>query len=172
MANGVAPWSQRELAFGRPTEEMPVLLERLLGTSNRLTGLLRGVPPERIQLRVSGKWSVLEHLGHLLVMQERMRVRVEDWRCLSERLTPIDLSDQGPYVESTRYRALGDVLEEFRLNRNDLVRHIAALPAAALRHYALHPCLERRMRPMDMCLFLAEHDDHHLATIRGLVQAD
>lgn len=150
---------------------MPVLLERLLGTPNRLLGLLRDVPPERVMLRLQGKWSVLEHIGHLLLMQERMRVRVEDWQSLSERLTPIDLADQGPYLEATRKREPGDVLEEFRLTRKEFVRSVQDLPPPVLGHFALHPCLERRMRPTDMCLYLAEHDDHHLATIRRIVQA-
>lgn len=171
MLNGPLPWSQRELAFGRPAEELPVLLERLWGTPNRLVGLLREVPPERMQLRVHGKWSVLEHIGHLLVMQERMRVRVEDWSLYRDRLTAIDLSDQGPYVEATRHRDLGDVIEEFRLARNAFVRGVEQLPAKALHHFALHPCMGRSLRPMDMCLFLAEHDDHHLATVRRIVQA-
>ena len=171
VSHVLQPWASRELPFGRPAEEMPVLLERLLGTPNRLFGLLRDVPPERVQLRLQGKWSVLEHIGHLLVMQDRMRVRVEDWQRLSERLTPIDLADQAPYVEATRQRDLGDVLEEFRLTRNAFVRAVSQLPRPVLGHFALHPCLERRMRPMDMCLYLAEHDDHHLATVRRIVQA-
>jgi hypothetical protein len=39
-------------------------------------------------------------------------------------------------------------------------------------HYALLPCRHLRMRPIDMFLFLAEHDDHHLATMRRLIKAE
>jgi len=34
--------------------------------------------------------------------------------------------------------------------------------------YALHPRLKTPMRTMDLFLFVAEHDDHHLAQISKL----
>jgi hypothetical protein len=33
---------------------------------------------------------------------------------------------------------------------------------------ALHPRLKTPMRTMDLFLFVAEHDDHHLATISSI----
>ena len=33
---------------------------------------------------------------------------------------------------------------------------------------ALHPRLEQPMRTMDLFLFVAEHDDHHLARITAI----
>jgi hypothetical protein len=39
----------------------------------------------------------------------------------------------------------------------------------ALRHMAQHPCRQVTMRPVDMATFLAEHDDHHLVRMRGIL---
>jgi hypothetical protein len=35
---------------------------------------------------------------------------------------------------------------------------------------ALHPRLKRPMRLVDLCFFVAEHDDHHLATVTRLAR--
>jgi hypothetical protein len=35
---------------------------------------------------------------------------------------------------------------------------------------SLHPRLEQPMRVIDHALFVAEHDDHHLATITSLLR--
>jgi hypothetical protein len=168
----VLPWSQRKLEFNRAVDELPLLTERMLGTPDRIHSLVRGIPAERLQLRIQGKWSVLEHIGHLMVLDERMQVRIEDWLSLSGRLSPIDLEDQQRFLDGQRHRELGDVLLEHRLRREALVNGVVNLPAAVHHHYALHPCRHLRMRPIDMFLFLAEHDDHHLATMRRLIGAE
>ena len=62
-----------------------------------------------------------------------------------------------------------ELLEEFRLRRTSLVRSLMDLDPEALRHSAQHPCRGMHMRPVDMAIYLAEHDDHHLALIRGLL---
>jgi len=36
--------------------------------------------------------------------------------------------------------------------------------------YALHPRLKTPMRTMDLFLFVAEHDDHHLAKISEIIK--
>jgi hypothetical protein len=172
MMSEVSPWSERKLDFNRPVGELPLLAERMLGTTDRIQALVRNLAPERLQLRIQGKWSVLEHIGHLMVLDERMQVRVEDWLSLSGRLSPIDLSDQLVLLDGQRRRELGDVLTELRIRREALVNGVMNLPSAVHSHYALLPCRHLRMRPIDMFLFLAEHDDHHLATMRRLIKAD
>lgn len=172
MITEVRPWSERKLEFNRPLGELPLLAERMLGTPDRILAMVRNVPPERLQLRVLGKWSVLEHIGHLVVLDERMQVRIEDWLRLSGSLSPIDLKDQQDILDGQRRRELGDVLTEHRIRREALVKGVVHLPDAVHGHYALHPCRHLRMRPIDMFLFLSEHDDHHLATMRRLIKAE
>jgi hypothetical protein len=172
MIGEVTPWSERKMEFNRPVGELPLLAERMLGTSDRILAMVRNVPPERLELRIQGKWSVLEHIGHLVVLDERMQVRIEDWLSLSGRLSPIDLANQQVFLDGQRLRELGDVLTEHRILREALVKGVMNLPLAVHSHYALHPCRHLRMRPIDMFQFLAEHDDHHLATMRRLVRAE
>jgi hypothetical protein len=166
----LTPWQERQLPFGRGVDELPVLLERLLGTAARLSDLTSHEPLERLSLRRQGSWSVLEHIGHLTHLQDRFDERVDDFEAQRPCLCSIDLKDQDSILSGYTARALGDVLEEFRLKRAYFVERVQALDPGALRHSAQHPCRGQRMTLVDMVLYLAEHDDHHLVVIRRLLQ--
>jgi hypothetical protein len=165
----VVPWNERTLPFGRSTEELPLLAERLLGTPARLWQLTAQADREQLSLRRSGTWSVMEHIGHMLLLDDHMEQRLDDFSAKRPQLSTIDLSGQNAQLEGHRRRELGDLLEEFRLRRTGLVQGLLALDPEALRHSAQHPCRSMNMRPVDMATFLAEHDDHHLALVRGLL---
>jgi hypothetical protein len=165
----VTPWEKRRLSFGKGMDELPVLLERVLGTAARLMDLTAHEPLERLSLRRQGSWSVLEHIGHLIYLQDRMDERVDDFAAQRSCLCRIELGDQERVLSGYTSRALGDVLEEFRLKRVYFVERIQGLDPGALRHAAQHPCQSERMTVADMVLYLAEHDDHHLVLMRKLL---
>jgi len=60
------------------------------------------------------------------------------------------------------------LLERFRLLRGSLIFRLEALRPEDFALTALHPRLQKPMRMIDMCLFMAEHDDFHLTTIREM----
>lgn len=165
----VLPWSERKLPFGKSLDELPLLLERMIGTPARLWQLARAVPRERLTLSRSGSWSAMEHMVHLTFLDERMDDRVEDFMARRATLCRIDMGAQEGVMARNRGRDPGDLLEEFRLGRNALVERIRSMDPGALRHCAQHPCMGRLLRPVDMAMYLAEHDDHHLALMRGLL---
>ncbi len=164
------PWSQRTIEYGRSLDELPVLLERVQGTVSRVTSILAAPPVEKLHLQVQGKWSAMEHVGHLITLQDRFEGRVEDFENRRTSLCDISLHDQGSVLQGHRLRALGDVLEEFRLKRMAFARRVSMFQRGALEHVAFHPCQNKRMRPVDMLLWVAEHDDHHLASMRSILQ--
>ncbi|MBL7985827.1 MAG: DinB family protein [Flavobacteriales bacterium] len=164
------PWSKRTFDYGRSMDELPVLLERVQGTSARLSTLLARQPRENLHLRVHGKWSAMEHIGHLITLQDRFEPRVDDFEQRRPKLCDINLKDQDPIIQGHRLRSLGDVLEEFRIKRLAFANRIERLRQQSLEHIAYHPCQDRTMRPVDMLLWIAEHDDHHLASVRAILK--
>lgn len=162
-------WSKRTLEYGRSMDEFPVLLERVQGTSARISALLVNQPMENLHLQVQGRWSAMEHIGHLITLQDRFEGRVEDFAHRRSGLREVNLADQGPIIQGHRLRSVGDVLEEFRLKRQAFVDRILRLEQSSLEHVAYHPCQNKPMRPVDMLLWIAEHDDHHLASVRGIL---
>ncbi|HEY7028811.1 MAG TPA: DinB family protein [Gemmatimonadales bacterium] len=68
-------------------------------------------------------------------------------------------------------RPLREILSEFRTARADLVTQFEGADQADWVRSALHPRLKTPMRLLDLAFFVAEHDDHHLATISELLRS-
>jgi hypothetical protein len=73
-------------------------------------------------------------------------------------------------LDLQRNRDLGDLLEEFRIRRNYLMHRVMNMDPGAIRHRSMHPCRRMAMTVVDMVMYLAEHDDHHLAQMRSILR--
>lgn len=162
------PWVDRHMPLGLPIDQLPFLLERLHGTPERLRELFRDQPPHKLRTRAVDAWSMFDHAAHLLLVQERFHMRIEEYRALCERLSPIGFEDAENRLRGHASRDTGDMLEEFRLERMAFIAEVRSLPKGILPHRAEHPCRGPGMRITDALYWLAEHDDHHLACIRAL----
>ncbi len=58
------------------------------------------------------------------------------------------------------------LIKEFDKERENFIKHLLLLDELTSQFISLHPRLKAFMRPVDMAYFTAEHDDHHLASIR------
>lgn len=54
-------------------------------------------------------------------------------------------------------------------SRMHFIKKLEELDDPTLFFKALHPRLQIMMRPVDIAFFTAGHDDHHLASIRGIL---
>jgi uncharacterized damage-inducible protein DinB len=166
-----AAWLERDFAFGLPLTLFPGVLERLRGTPARLEDRLAEVGPARLAARAGATWSILEHVGHLVQVEELHVGRLDDFGAGAPRLRAA-AHDPGR-VPAARFndRAVRELLAEFREARRRHVRRLEALDAAGIGRTARHPRLERDVNVLDMMVFAAEHDDHHLARITALLAA-
>ena len=57
------------------------------------------------------------------------------------------------------------LLHRFRMLRYETVELLTEIGEELVFKSALHPRLRTPMRTLDLFLFVAEHDDHHLAAI-------
>jgi uncharacterized damage-inducible protein DinB len=170
--NEVTLWFERKFDFPIPAELFPNLCARLRGTPPRLEDALRGRSHEVLTDKVSGKWSAQEHAGHLLDLEPLWLARTGDYLGTSDQLTPADLSNRKTHEANHNARPLEEILTEFRAARERLLKYVTELQPAAFTRAIPHPRLKAPMRLMDHLYFVAEHDDHHLAQIWQLVEAD
>ena len=161
-------WFEREFDFSLPVGVFPCVVERLRGTPARLEELVRSLPPRVLTARRGNSWSIQEHVGHLIDLDELHEGRLEDYARRLDTLRPADLTNRKTYEAGHNSAALEDLLARFRAARESFVRRLEALSEAEVAASALHPRLGKQMRVIDMALFVAEHDDHHLATITEL----
>jgi len=161
-------WVERQFDFNLPVGVFPCVLERLRGTPARLEELARSLPPEVLTVRREGRWSVQEHVGHLYDLDELHEGRLEDYARGLEVLRAADMSNRKTEEAGHNSARLEDLLALFRSARAGFVRRLESLTEDEVKASALHPRLGRQMRVIDMALFVAEHDDHHLASISEL----
>jgi hypothetical protein len=63
-----------------------------------------------------------------------------------------------------------DLLREFRRAREGLANRLDRWDKSDVSRTAIHPRLKQPMRVIDMVLFVAEHDDHHLTRMTELAR--
>lgn len=158
-------WFEREFKLGTPVAAQPKLLERLRGTPARLEEGVSGLPQEVLAQRSGDSWSIAEHAGHLSDLEPLWLGRVDDITDGRSHLRSADLENKATWAANHNARPLDEILSEFRERRGRLIRRLEELGERDLRATALHPRLDQPMTIVDLCFFVAEHDDHHLATI-------
>ena len=159
------PWLERVFPFDLPVSMFPNVLERLRGTPARLEDRLRDVPPARLVAHVGKAWSVQETTGHLVLVEQLWEGRLEDFLAGAAILRAAAY-DAGR-VPAARFdeRPIAEILQAFRDARARHVRRLEGLTGAEVQRTAMHPRLNRSVNVLDMMVFAAEHDDHHLAGI-------
>ncbi len=161
----VPAWFERKFDFSFPVDLYRNVCVRLLGTPARLEELLSGLSHDILTRKQAEKWSIQEHAGHLADMEPLWMARVNDFLTAGETLTVADLSNRRTHEANHNRRELKKILSEFRAARFELLEHLKQLEAAKFAQTLIHPRLQQPMRLADHLYFVAEHDDHHLATI-------
>ncbi len=158
-------WFERKFEFTFPVAQYPNLVMRLRGTPARLEELVRDVPRDRLLKKSGEKWSAQEHAGHLLDLEALWLARVEDFLRGGDTLTVADLTNRRTHEANHNSPSVMEIAAKFRAAREQLLQRIGTLSGEVFSRSMLHPRLKQPMRLVDHLFFVAEHDDHHLATI-------
>jgi uncharacterized damage-inducible protein DinB len=161
-------WFDRKFELGLGAEAASELLARLRSTPERLVDAVRGLPPEVLTRQFDGKWSIQENAGHLLDLESLWDKRLDDYDSGALELHPADLENRKTHEAAHNDRAISGILSDFSAVRLRIVERLARMTPADLARTALHPRLRQPMSVVDLCYFVAEHDDHHLHTIDEL----
>ena len=159
------PWIERTFDFDFPVEEYRGILRRITAMPERLERATAGLTREQLTARPGDKWSIQQHAGHLFDLEALWFARLEDLLRGRPSLTAADMTNTATEHADHNSSQLDDILDDFYLARTALVQHVATLEPRDFARAARHPRLHTRMRLVDCLLFVAEHDDHHLALI-------
>ena len=164
-------WFDRKFAFKPPPELFPVIVERLRGTTARAEEKAKTVPAEMITRRLGDSWSIQENIGHLLDVEELWEGRIDDFLSGEKELRPADLSNRSTHQADHNSQSLDTLVSSFRARRSSWVARLDDMTDEQVIVEALHPRLGQPMRVIDLCFFVAEHDDHHLARMSEIWRA-
>ena len=158
-------WFDRKFNFSTEQNIFPSIIERLVGTPARLEEKLRSISPDILNVKSDNSWSIKENIGHLIDLEPLWQGRFKDIMNGEKELRPTDLANRKTDLANHNARSLEELLGSFRQVRMQTVSLIENIGEQIIFSYALHPRLKTPMRTMDHFLFVAEHDDHHLARI-------
>lgn len=163
------PWFQRTFDFNFPIGIFPVIFSRLEGTIFRLHSIVLNADDEQSSHNPDG-WSVKEHIGHLYDLEELWWKRLNDFRQNKAALTAADLNNTKTKEARHNEKTLEQLLQQFTIERQKMLETAYYLDEEMLGRTSVHPRLNQPMRLIDALYFVAEHDDHHVATISGLLR--
>lgn len=163
-------WFERRFELGLPVEAFPEILERIRGTPLRVEERVSRTRAVLLTRRIGGRWSVQEHVGHLVDLEALWAGRLDDFEARATTLRPADTENRATWEADHNARTIDELLDEFRTRRGELVTRVEAKSDDELNRISLHPRLEQPMTVVDLLFFVAEHDDHHLASMTRLSQ--
>lgn len=161
-------WFEREFNFDFPVTVFPSIIERLRGTPARLEEMISSLSPHMLTTQIDNGWSIQENVGHLLDLESLHEGRLDDFLAYEKVLRSADLQNRKTKEANHNGSQIKSLLNSFRSARLNFVKRLEELDDNTISRTAIHPRLNKPMRVIDMALFTAEHDDHHLATITGL----
>jgi hypothetical protein len=163
-------WTDRKFNHDLPEGWLPNVLERLRGTEARIHALIDALSDSQLSFKPEGQWSIKEHIGHLIDLEELHEGRIDDFITGKETLRPADMTNKKTERADHNQKSIQQLIRDFRIKRSEFISRLEKLDDKTQRARAMHPRLQMIMKPVDMAFFTAEHDDHHLATIREIVR--
>ncbi len=167
----VGKWFERKFAFDVPLQLFPEMVERLRGTPVRIEEKTKDLSLEALTRRDNGTWSIQENVGHLLDLESLHTTRLQEFIRGAKVLSAADLKNQRTDTANFNTQSLDSITKAFRTERSHFVTIVEQLNEDVIARTALHPRLQTMMNVLDLCYFMAEHDDHHLARINELLHS-
>jgi uncharacterized damage-inducible protein DinB len=161
-------WLERRFGYEPPAGEFPMIVERLRGACARVEEKALRISEARRLYKSGDAWSIQEHLGHLVDLEPLWFRRTEELLAGARELSAADMSNRVTNQRDHNAKAVAAIVAEFRVARGRWVDRLDAVADADVVRTSLHPRLKRPMRLIDLCFFVAEHDDHHLAIVTRL----
>ena len=164
-------WFERRFDFSFKQNIFPAIIERLNGTSIRLKIKIEQTRSELLEIKPDQKWSIKENIGHLIDLEPIWQKRLDDILGNKEYLSAADLDNKKTDFALHNNTDINDLLKQFQEIRHITLNRLYELEERDVYKAALHPRLKKPMRTMDLFLFVAEHDDYHLARITEIKTA-
>jgi uncharacterized damage-inducible protein DinB len=163
-------WFERNFDFSFEQNIFPSIIERLSGTPARLEEKVRSILPTILNTRIDDSWSIKENIGHLSDLEPLWQGRLEDILNNKKELRITDLQNAQTTNANHNAADLQELLSRFRQIRTKTCVALEQLDEHDIFRSAHHPRLKIPMRTMDLFLFVADHDDHHLSRITELAK--
>ena len=163
-------WVEKKFEFSLSQDEYSSILSKLSETPDKIDELVFSLTPEVLKRKINDKWSIQEHIGHIIDLEELHNGRIDDFIKGTEKLRPADMTNKKTHKANHNDKKITELLQELRVTRKKFINRMEELDDKILSHVSIHPRLNQPMRPIDMAQFVAEHDEHHINSIIELIE--
>ena len=147
------------------------ILSRVQDTGIRIAHHCKKLTDAQLSYQPSeGAWSIKQHIGHLIDLEDLHHKRLKEFSVLKKELTGADMSNAQTEKADHNKNSIDFLLDQFSKARESFIEEFYNLPVQSLYHKAEHPRLKVDMKPVDLMFFVAEHDDHHLASMMEIIK--
>ena len=169
MSQEFTPWIERKFDFSFPVAKYPEIIEILESTPDILDEIMKPVECRLLTVRIGDKWSLQENAGHLISTEHLFLGRLDDFENNLAVLRAADMSNKRTDEANFNERNLSEILSEFREMRTSFISRLRGYSSAMFGRISFHPRLKVPMRLVDSIYFQAEHDEHHLNSMKRLI---
>jgi len=163
-------WINKKFIFELDNSKLQAILGRLRESPATIKKLVAGIPVNILITKPERKWSIKENIGHLVDLEELHDKRIDDFLEKKHILHAADMTNKKTDDAHHNKKEINRLLDEFKKVREDFINRIEKLDVEVLERTSLHPRLKQPMRVIDLAQFVAEHDDHHIETIKQLIE--
>ena len=163
-------WVEKKFEFSLSQDEYSSILSKLSETPDKIDELVFSLTPEVLKRKINDKWSIQEHIGHIIDLEELHNGRIDDFIKGTEKLRPADMTNKKTHKANHNDKKITELLQELRVTRKKFINRMEKLDDKISSHVSIHPRLNQPMRPIDMVQFVAEHDEHHINSIIELIE--
>lgn len=163
------PWFERKFDRIEDNSLLLGIIERLEGTASRMQNKLINCSKNYLASSSDHKWSLKKEVGHLGDLEPLWLARVKEIKSGAQDLSPADLQNTKTNEADHDDRKILDLISDFDKQRKELIHELKNCVSGDLSRESKHPRLGTPMRIVDLAFFVAEHDDHHLATMTELL---
>ena len=161
-------WVDRKFHLDIPPGWIHNVMSRLAGTEARLSQITQGLTDLQTHFKPDGKWSIKEHIGHLGDLEDLHLQRLSDFKEHRPQLSAWDVTNAATDSADHNEREINDLVDTFYKKRKRFIELLQTLDDETQMFQSQHPRLKIPMKPVDMATFIAEHDDHHIASMLNI----
>ena len=163
-------WFERKFNFDFSAGFYLEILERLRGAPLRARAKVQELSGDILTRQLGETWSIQENIGHLGDLESLWAGRLDDILDGREVLREADLTNRKTHDAGHNDAEVNQLVDSFATLRGGLLERLDSLDPSAFSLTSRHPRLSVPMRLVDMCYFVAEHDDYHLVRITQLTR--
>ena len=162
-------WIVHEFNLGIDIGWTKNILTRIEDTEIRLTHYIKNLSDKQLSLKTNDLYSIKEHIGHLTDLEELWLNRFEQFEKELPELIAADMTNQKTKSLNHNEQDINVLIDNFKNNRQASLNKVKKFSKKIQNHEAFHPRIKTMMKPVDLLFFIAEHDDHHLTTIKEII---